>query len=96
MAIKSGNEAQITRLKEDIADMKRETTEMKNEAKASKRQNKLLVTNLLKQQQNAEDLEQVSTMMDFERSRIIRDSAVMPDLRLNPFESLSLQLSRQN
>jgi hypothetical protein len=65
---------------------------MRNEAKASKRQNKLLVTSLLKQQQNKEDLQQVSTMMDFERSRIIRDSAVMPSLALNPF----LPMSHQN
>lgn len=94
MAIKSSNEEQIERLRQDITEMRRETREMKDEAKASKRQNKLLVTNLLRQQQNKEDLEQVSTMMDFERSRIIRDSAVMPDLRLNPFESLSFQMSR--
>ena len=50
MAIKSSNEEQIERLRQDITEMRRETREMKDEAKASKRQNKLLVTNLLRQQ----------------------------------------------
>jgi hypothetical protein len=37
--------------------MTEETTQMKNEVKAGKRQNKLLAANLLKQQQNKEELE---------------------------------------
>ena len=39
---------------------------MRNEVKAARRQNKLLAANLLKQQQNKDELEEVSTMMDIE------------------------------
>lgn len=65
---------------------------MRNEVKASRRQNKLLAANLLKQQQNKEELEQVSTMMDFERSKMIKDSAVMPSPTLSPFLPLWSQI----
>lgn len=53
--------------------MTEETKVMRDEVKASKRQNKLLAAELLKQQQNKEELQQVSTMMDFERAKLIKD-----------------------
>lgn len=63
----------IEKITEDIAAMTEETKVMRDEVKASKRQNKLLAAELLKQQQNKEELQQVSTMMDFERSKLIKD-----------------------
>lgn len=93
MKIKESNSAQITKLNLDIKSMTEDTRLMRNEVKASRRQNKLLAASLLKQQQNKEELEQVSTMMDFERSKMIKDSAVMPNPSLSPFLPLSSQLN---
>jgi len=49
----------------------------------------LLAANLLKQQQNKEELEEVSTMMDIERSKMIKESAIMPAPELSPFLPLA-------
>jgi hypothetical protein len=69
--------------------MNEDTKQMRNEVKAARRQNKLLAANLLKQQQNKEELEEVSTMMDIERSKMIKESAIMPAPELSPFLPLA-------
>ena len=73
--------------------MREDNERMKLEVKAQKRQNKLLAASHAKQEQNRETLEEASTMIDFERSKVIKDSAIMPGLNLSPFLPLSQQVN---